>query len=755
MDEQDIKKIWEETIEKSPSDKPRDTYKGKAHPYFAEKNLSFNIPVFKVKRQENGSSYPYSRKTIQDPNVRDTKEEILQTLADPSSVKSPITNNHRRESDLDTLDLKEILADRDEKIEHDYKENVPPAFSSYEVQGEIARGGMGVVYNAKQNSLKRNVAIKQILPKSWTPSIQEKFIAEATVTAYLNHPNIPAVYDLGQGEDGDVLMAMQLVEGLSWVYLLYPETFKHQLIAEKYSQEDHLDILLHICSAVAFAHNKGVIHNDLKPENIMVGEFREVYIMDWGIAVDFWDNRPDDLPIVRKDMIKRPMGTPSYMPPELATGDGQKIGPWTDIYLLGGLLYEIIERRPPRTGETTLDVLDYAVEGKTPQFSTNSSPELKSICLKALQKNIGDRYQNVHEFQNDIQNYLRHRQSLIIANNSNRILNNCLTNVKNQSRDEEDNIRCYDNLAKSVAGFEQALLLWKNNEKAIKGKQKARIEYAEIALRNGDFLLAEAQLMELDNSTKEVQNLNIQIQEAKRKRSRAQKITKRLRWAITIAIVVIICGLLTVLLSIQEKQQKMALQYASLYTSSLTEFRSAYSSKIVNKVKKLGVKVTHDYHNKENQIPFPATFSIELAEQISKNKNGIKARLYSNFPFPWRKDGGAHDDFQKTALEKADENSSEPYYRIEKYNGVPALRYGKAVIMKRSCVNCHNTDKYSPKKDWKVGDVRGIQEVVIPLGSTISEVKKLAFRIFLPITILALLMIFVIGVIVARKYPTT
>lgn len=758
MDERNIKKIWEETVDKSTGKSVRDTYRGKTHPYFAEKQLSLNMPIFKINRNiKEENTYPYSHRTIQDPHVRDSKEEILQTLDDTSLPSTAYTENtfqknaKRNSSELDTMDLKEILADNDSAS--DYKSDIPPAFSTYEIEKELARGGMGVVYNARQNSLKRNVAIKQILPDSWTPSVQEKFIAEATVTAYLNHPNIPAVYDLGQGEDGDVLMAMQLVDGLSWVYILYPETFKHQLIAEKYTEEDHLHILLRICSAIAFAHNKGIVHNDLKPENIMIGEFHEVYIMDWGIAVDIWDDREQQLPIVSKNMVKRPMGTPSYMPPELATGNGEQIGPWTDVYLLGGLLYEIIERQPPRTGDTTLEVLDDAVQGRTPQFSENIPSELKSICLKALEKNIEDRYQSVHEFQEDIEHYLRHRQSLMIADNSDRILQNCLGNVKNYNHDEEDNIRCYDNLAKSVAGFEQALLLWKNNAKALEGKQRAHIEYAQIALKNGDILLAEAQLMELNSSLKEAQELAAQIQEAKKRRDRAQKMTKRLRWGIIAAIVIIICGLFTVLLSIQEKQQKMALQYASLYTSSLTEFRGAYSSKIVNKMKKLGVQVTHDYQDKDNAIPFPATFSIELAEQISRNKNGIKARLYSNYPFSWRKDGGPRDAFQKQALDEAHKDSGKPFYRIEKYNNVPSLRYGKPVIMKQSCVHCHNSHDDSPKKNWKVGDVRGIQEVIIPLGSTIEEAKKLVLRIFLPITILALLMIFVVGMIISRKFP--
>ena len=210
MDERNIKKIWEETVDKSTSKSARDTYRGKTHPYFAEKQLSLNMPVFKINRNTNQeNTYPYSHRTIQDPHVRDSKQEILQTLDDTSLPSNTYTdktfqgNAKRNSSDLDTMDLKEILVDNDNTS--DYKSDIPPAFSTYEIEKELARGGMGVVYNARQNSLKRNVAIKQILPDSWTPSVQEKFIAEATVTAYLNHPNIPAVYDLGQAEDGDVL----------------------------------------------------------------------------------------------------------------------------------------------------------------------------------------------------------------------------------------------------------------------------------------------------------------------------------------------------------------------------------------------------------------------------------------------------------------------------------------------------------------------------------------------------------------------
>ncbi|MEK7486829.1 MAG: DUF3365 domain-containing protein, partial [Planctomycetota bacterium] len=154
------------------------------------------------------------------------------------------------------------------------------------------------------------------------------------------------------------------------------------------------------------------------------------------------------------------------------------------------------------------------------------------------------------------------------------------------------------------------------------------------------------------------------------------------------------------------------------------------SSQIVSRVKNHGIVVSHDY-KKDNEVPFPATFSIELSQKISEGKDGLKARLYSDYPFPWRvEDGGIKDEFEREALKFVRANPEKPYVQFENVDGVPSMRFAKAVPLTESCVECHNTHPDSPKKDWKTGDVRGVQSITLPLGSTTQKLKEVAFEFF-------------------------
>jgi len=164
-----------------------------------------------------------------------------------------------------------------------------------------------------------------------------------------------------------------------------------------------------------------------------------------------------------------------------------------------------------------------------------------------------------------------------------------------------------------------------------------------------------------------------------------------------------------------------ALHGASLYADSLTELRTFYGSQIVERVTPQGIEVTHDYATKPGAIPIPATFSIEFGKQVSKKDSGMQVRLYSDHPFPFRKDGGARDDFEREALLQLRRHPDKPFFRFEDFQGRPSLRYGTAIPMTAACVACHNTHPESPKTDWKVGDVRGVQEIIRPLNSAAAE----------------------------------
>jgi signal transduction histidine kinase len=167
--------------------------------------------------------------------------------------------------------------------------------------------------------------------------------------------------------------------------------------------------------------------------------------------------------------------------------------------------------------------------------------------------------------------------------------------------------------------------------------------------------------------------------------------------------------------------QSAALQTASMHAASLNEVRKLYTSEVTDRVAGHGVQITHDYATKEGAIPLPATFSMELGKRISEQNTGMQARLYSDFPFPWRKDGGPRDDFEREAIHQLRQFPDQPFYRFEDFQGRPSLRYAVADRMEAGCVSCHNSHPDSPKKNWKLGDVRGVLEIIRPLDSIIAQ----------------------------------
>ncbi len=195
--------------------------------------------------------------------------------------------------------------------------------------------------------------------------------------------------------------------------------------------------------------------------------------------------------------------------------------------------------------------------------------------------------------------------------------------------------------------------------------------------------------------------------------------------------------------------RKLSLKYVETYVSSLERVHSMYSSEVVARLKDVGITPIDDYTKTEGAIPFPATFSIELANAMTNPELGISNRLYSDFPFKTRKDGGPRDEYESQALAtlRFAEDPTKPFVRFEDYQGRPSMRYSKALIMEQSCVDCHNSHPASTKRDWKIGDVRGVREVIFPVGAT----KQAAFGewgtslgVMLGITIIGLGILFLV-----------
>ncbi len=185
--------------------------------------------------------------------------------------------------------------------------------------------------------------------------------------------------------------------------------------------------------------------------------------------------------------------------------------------------------------------------------------------------------------------------------------------------------------------------------------------------------------------------------------------------------------------------ESAAKKNAELYSQALSEFRTLYSSKVVAKLKDK-IEITHDYHKKPNAIPLPATLTMELGEKIGQHESGAQVRLYSDYPFPWRKDSGPRDKFEEDALFRLREDPLKPFVSFEDFDDRWSFRYATADIMHPSCVTCHNSHSQSPKTDWKAGDVRGVLEVILPMDLVKSHTRKGIFE-----TIILMIAIIFIG----------
>ncbi len=170
--------------------------------------------------------------------------------------------------------------------------------------------------------------------------------------------------------------------------------------------------------------------------------------------------------------------------------------------------------------------------------------------------------------------------------------------------------------------------------------------------------------------------------------------------------------------------QSAALEGTVWYSEALTEFITLYTSEVVVPVQTRGIEVTHDYRARPGAIPLPPTLSMEIGKRIAEKGYGVRVRLYSDYPFPQRKDGGPKDEFEREALQYLRQHPDQPFIRFEDFRGLPSLRYATADRMRASCVGCHNSHPDSPKTDWKEGDVRGVLEVIRPLDVIVAQTQE-------------------------------
>jgi eukaryotic-like serine/threonine-protein kinase len=326
------------------------------------------------------------------------------------------------------------------------------AVARFEVQNLLGEGGMGSVFVAHDRGLGRVVALKRLregLEKD--QSLMRRFILEAQIGAQLEHPNIVPLYSFEHSEGGAPAITMQLLEGTtmsSYIQTAAEAPKEARAMRGEYSLKERIGTLLGVCEAIHFAHERGVIHRDLKPDNVMLGRYREVYVMDWGLArvigsaIDLAaeegqaNGEPLSSPpvedhealgqlatVLAPQAEKEPalsstatrqgevMGTAQYMPPEQALGLIDRIGPAADQYSLAVILQELATLRPARSHTSAIAALSEAVQNQlaTP-IDVDGRPlhsALVAIVARATQKEPADRYPNVRAMTDDLRRFIR------------------------------------------------------------------------------------------------------------------------------------------------------------------------------------------------------------------------------------------------------------------------------------------------------------------------------------------------------------
>jgi serine/threonine protein kinase len=280
----------------------------------------------------------------------------------------------------------------------EWKQTSPPpartTFGDYELLVEIARGGMGVVYKARQTTLDRIVALKMILAGRLAGEDDlQRFRTEAEAAAKLQHTNIVAVHDVGE-IDGQHYFSMEFIDG---------QTLAQRVAKGPLPSRTAARYVRQIARAVHYAHRQGVLHRDLKPSNILVDKEDEPHVTDFGLAKRLGSDAAGH---TRTGAV---LGTPSYMAPEQAGGRIKDQGPWTDVYGLGAVLYELLTGRPPFKAETPLDTLMQVLEAEpVPPRLLNPKidKDLETICFKCLEKDAHHRYATAEAMAEDLQRYL-------------------------------------------------------------------------------------------------------------------------------------------------------------------------------------------------------------------------------------------------------------------------------------------------------------------------------------------------------------
>ncbi len=385
-----------------------------------------------------------------------------------------------------------------------------PSGNTYTLEEVIGKGGFGEVWRARQHALGREVAIKRFKEEiredckdsaKFSKFMTFNFEMEALTTAALDHPNIVTIHDLGADQDGSPLIAMKLVRGQSWSDAIKKDF--QGLPLREYLQK-HLSIFIDICQATAYAHSRGILHRDIKPAQVMIGEFGEVQLMDWGLAVIFDTekfkqqfDKFEKFPVPTVGDAQNPAGTPAFMAPEQTDKTSDRLGPWTDVYLLGATLYHLLTLKAPHMGKTPLAFAE-AKEGEYTKLedlpeAERVPQELKDLVEVCLEADIEERKKiSPLDIVQWVQDYLSCAGERDKAEKLVHEFEEVFEKIKGKGSYEKLD-RCQDILRRAREA-------WNQHPKYPQLQNRLYEEISKTAIRSGDLALAEMYVRQIIDS---------------------------------------------------------------------------------------------------------------------------------------------------------------------------------------------------------------------------------------------------------------
>ncbi len=342
----------------------------------------------------------------------------------------------------------------------------------------LGTGGTAIVRRAHQASLDREVAIKTPLHGASSPTTVWRVLQEAWVTGALQHPGVVPVHDVVMDGEGCPHIVMRRIEGWTWTELINRPDEVERAFGVRDVLAWHLRVLMAVAGTVHHAHGRGVLHRDLKPDNVMIGPGGEAYVLDWGIAVALDQRAAHRLPLAADQLTLA--GTPHYMAPEMARGDGPAISVASDVYLLGGLLYAILTGSPPHPGDDPQVVIAGAA-ADVPILPPSAPMRLAQLCTQTLALDPAERPPSAESLRRQVQSYLeeRHADALVEAGQA------ALTDLVSRSADAA----AHDVPALFAAcrlAFEQAIAHAPDHADAHSGLAAARTARIRWDLNRGD-----------------------------------------------------------------------------------------------------------------------------------------------------------------------------------------------------------------------------------------------------------------------------